>query len=314
MRTITNFPIGLGCGNITGTWDVSQIGAANEKRAIAAFEAALESGITLYDLADVYAFGACETMFGKCLKAVPGARERICIATKGGILLPPDGSDTRYDLSGDYLRGAIDASLRRIGVEKIDIYYLHRPDPLAHPQDTAAALDEAVSSGKVGAVGVSNYFPEQMRALQKFLDAPLVCNQLNLSLQRLRPFYEGWDFGENALREGRSGDGVLDFCMAENIVPVAYSPLGAGRIARGEWHDEREKNLGETLRVLAEKYARTPVQIALAWLLSHPSGIVPLVGSNDPGHIREAAAAPDLRLSRDDWYLLFTTAWGRKVP
>ena len=75
----------------------------------------------------------------------------------------------------------------------------------------------------------------------KYLDAPIVCNQLNLSLQRLRPFYEGWDFGENDLREGRSGDGALDFCMAENIVPVAYSPLGAGRIARGQWNDEREK-------------------------------------------------------------------------
>ena len=157
-----------------------------------------------------------------------GARERIQIATKGGILLPPDGSDTRYDLSGAHLRRAIDDSLRRIGVEKIDIYYLHRPDPLAHPQDTAAALDEAIESGKIGAVGVSNYFPEQMRALMKYLNTPIVCNQLSLSLQRLRPFYEGWDFGENALREGRSGDGVLDFCMAENIVPIAYSPLGAG--------------------------------------------------------------------------------------
>ena len=161
MRTLTKFPIGLGCGNITGTWDVAAIGADNEKRAIAAFEAALESGLTLYDLADVYAFGECEKMFGQCLKAVPSARERIQIATKGGILLPQDGGDTRYDLSGDYLRRAIDESLRRIGVEKIDIYYLHRPDPLAHPQDTAAALDEAIQSGKIGAVGVSNYFPSR---------------------------------------------------------------------------------------------------------------------------------------------------------
>jgi predicted oxidoreductase len=295
--------IALGCMGLTGTWNPAEMNAEREKRAITAFEAAVDVGITLYDHADIYGGGTCEEVFKTCLKAVPGSREKIVIATKGGI------RSGFYNLSAPYLREAIDRSLRRMGIDAIDLYQLHRPDPFTHPAETAAALNEALREGKILSVGVSNFYPEQVRALQRYLDAPIRSNQISISLNRLDPFYEGLDNGS-----GRVGDGTLDQCMALRMTPLAYSPLGGGRLARGEAPNERQQAIQDTLNTLSEKYNRTPTQVALGWLLSHPSGIIPLVGSANPEHIREAAGAADLTLEREDWYQLWTAAWGRRVP
>ncbi len=295
--------IALGCMGLTGTWNPADMNAERVKRAVAAFEAAYEAGITLYDHADIYGGGTCEEVFKACLAAVPGARERIFIATKGGI------RSGHYNLSAPYLRECIERSLTRMGIEAIDLYQLHRPDPYTHPSETALALNEALKQGKILAVGVSNYYPEQVRALQRYLDAPIRSNQISISLTRLDPFYEGLDTGA-----GRVGDGTLDQCMALGMTPLAYSPLGGGRLARGEGGDERRQAIQAALEDLAGKYHRTPTQVALGWLLSHPSGIAPLVGSANPDHIREAAGAADLTLEREDWYRLWVAAWGRHVP
>ena len=300
---LTEFPIALGCMTLSGTWNPSEMNAEREKKAIAAFEAALEAGITLYDHADIYGGGTCEEVFRKCLEAVPGVREKIVIATKGGI------RSRHYNLSPEYLRECIERSLRRMNIEYIDIYQVHRPDPFTHPRDTASVLNEALKSKKVRAVGVSNYYPEQVRALQKYLDAPLVSNQIAISLNRLDPIYEGLDSGN-----GITGDGVLDQCMAMDMAPMAYSPLGGGRLAKDGERSERETAVAKQLEAFAEKYNHTPTQVALSWLSSHPSGILPLVGSANPDHIREAAGAADLKLEREDWFKLWTAAWGRNVP
>lgn len=302
QQRVPSFPIALGCMGLTGTWNAADMNAEREKRAVAAFGAALEAGITLYDHADIYGGGTCEEVFKACLAAVPGAREKIVIATKGGI------RSGHYNLSASYLEECIERSLRRMGIDAIDLYQLHRPDPLTHPSESAAALNKALKQQKILSVGVSNYYPEQVRALQRYLDAPIVSNQISISLLRLDPFYEGWPTNAGAV-----GDGVLDQCMALGITPLAYSPLGGGRIARGEAPDEKHEATQTKLAELAEKYGVTRTQIALAWLLTHPSGIVPIVGSANPQHIHEAAAA-DLRLEREDWYALWTAAWGRKVP
>lgn len=300
---ITRFPVALGCMGLTGTWDPAEMNAGREQRAVAAFEAALAAGITLYDHADIYGGGTCEAVFKACLQAVPGAREEIQIATKGGI------RSGHYNLSAPYLRECIERSLSRMGIEYIDIYQVHRPDPFTHPAETAHALNAALREEKILSVGVSNYYPEQVRALQRYLDAPIVSNQIAISLERLDPIYEGLDSGK-----GRAGDGTLDQCMALGMTPLAYSPLGGGALARGEAKTERGQKVQEQLKAFAGKYERTPTQIALGWLLSHPSGILPLVGSANPEHIREAAAAADLRLEREDWFTLWTTAWGRNAP
>jgi predicted oxidoreductase len=297
--------IALGCMGLSGTWNPAEVGPDNVRRAIAAFEAALDAGITLFDHADIYGGGSCESVFRECLRAVPGARERIYIATKCGI------RSGFYNLSYQYIHEALQRSLDRLGVEYVDLYQMHRPDPITHPADTARALNELLKQGRIRAVGVSNYYPEQVRALQRYLDAPIRSNQISISLTRLEPIYEGWDLGGMGV-----GDGTLDQCMAMGMTPLAYSPLGAGVLARPAQENESPKlqAIRSELQAQAEKYSATPTQVALAWLLAHPAGIIPLVGSANPDHIREAAGAAKIQMDREDWYKLFSAAWGRRVP
>jgi predicted oxidoreductase len=305
---LTEFPIALGCMSLTGTWNPNDVNAEVEQRAIRAFEAAYEAGITFYDHADIYGGGSCEEVFKKCLQAVPGAREKIQIATKGGI------RSGHYNLSAPYLKECIARSLRRMDIEYIDLYQVHRPDPYTHPRETAGLLNDAVKQGVIRQVGVSNYYPEQVRALQAYLDVPIVSNQVRISLYHLEPIYEGLDWGGATSGYSQAGNGVLDQCMALEMTPLAYSPLGGGGIARDGKKDERQQAISDQLQAFAEKYNHTPTQVAIAWLSSHPSGIIPLVGSANPDHIREAAGAADLKLEREDWFKLWTAAWGRKAP
>jgi predicted oxidoreductase len=198
-----------------------------------------------------------------------------------------------------------------MNIDYIDLYQLHRPDPLSHPAETAQALTQALDTGKILAVGVSNYYPEQVRALQRYLDVPIVSNQISISLNRLDPIYEGLKTAGDTF-----GDGTLDQCIALEMVPLAYSPLRSLPVRDEDESDddERRADLRATLRAMAAKYDATPVQIALAWLLAHPAKIVPLVGTANPDHIREGAGAAKVHLQREDWYALWTSAWGRRVP
>jgi predicted oxidoreductase len=293
--------IALGCMGLSGTWDPAEVGPEHRRRAVAAFETALDAGITLFDHADIYGGGSCEEVFRDCLQAVPGSRDRIIIATKGGI------RDGHYNLTAKYLAECVERSLTRMAIDYIDLYQVHRPDPLTHPAETAGQLNSLLHDGLIRAVGVSNYYPEQVRALQRYLDVPIRSNQIEISLARLEPIYEGLD----------GGDGTLDQCMAQGMTPLAWSPLGAGILLGSKPHPAgpaRGAALREVLEEQAQRYGATPAQIALAWLLAHPAGIIPLVGSANPAHIREAAGAAAISLSREDWYALWVAAWGRDIP
>ena len=285
----------LGCMGMTGTGIPADVKPENIRGAIEAFETALDACITLYDHADIYGGGSCESAFKDCLKAVPGSRERIYIATKCGI------RPGHYNLTYDYIHEALERSLKRLGVEYVDLYQMHRPDPLTHPAETAQALNEIVRQGRARYIGVSNYYPEQVRALQRYLDMPIRSNQIAISLRRLDPIYD---------------DGTLDQCMAMQMTPLAYSPLGGGLLSgRREIKDEPvAQGLLKELTAQGEKHNASPGQMAVAWLLAHPAGIVPLVGSNNPEHIREAAGADKIKLGREDWYSLWVAARGKKIP
>lgn len=309
--------IALGCMGMAGTWNPAEVGPENRRKAIAAFEAAMNAGITFYDHADIYGGTACESIFKDCLTAVPGSREKIFIATKVGI------RRGYYDHSPDYIRQSLRGSLDRMGIEYADLYQLHRPDPLSRPAETAQVLDELIAEGLIKTVGVSNYYPHQVLALQKYLKAPIVSNQISLSLLRLDPIYEGAAGGKATTPTGASGadagDGVLDQCLEMNITPLSYSPLGGGWLSgRREPDVNTAPAVGRTLealRKMGDKYdGATPGQLALAWLLAHPSKIIPLVGSNTPAHIEEAAGAAAITLSRTDWYELWVAARGNNVP
>ncbi len=309
--------IALGCMGLAGTWNPAEVGEEHRRRAIAAFETALEAGITFFDHADIYGGTACESIFKDCLAAVPGSRERIFIATKVGI------RSGYYDHSPDHIRQGLRGSLDRMGIEYVDLYQLHRPDPLSHPAETAAVLDELVEAGLIRMIGISNYYPHQTLALKRYLKAPIVSNQIAISLLRLDPIYEGAAGGRatSGSAGADAGDGVLDQCLELGITPLAYSPLGGGwltgrrEVPADHRHRERIERVMEALREMGPAYdGATPTQLALAWLLRHPANILPLVGSNNPEHIREAAGAASITLSRTDWYKLWVAARGVPVP
>lgn len=307
--------LALGCMNMAGPGRPDDLTPARIKKAIEAFEAALISGITLFDHADIYGGGACEAVFKYCLEALPESRALIQIWTKCGIT--NSNGIGHYNLSPEYIETCIDHSLARLGIEHIDLFQLHRPDPLSHPARTAEALTRALDSGKIGAVGVSNYFPEQTRALQKYLDAPILSNQFEINALRLSPFYEGWDvphFGGYSNGTVSFGDGTLDFCMAHEITPLAYSPLARATLTKAQSDDGREQDVQDVLGTLAQNHNATRTQVALAWLLTHPAGIIPIFGSNNPTHIFEAAQRNDLRLSHEEWYRVWVASWDRNVP
>ncbi len=305
MKTITIGKSGLSATRLAyGCWRLADVG---EEKGRAAAVAAYETGYTLFDHADIYGDTECEAIFGRVLAEVSGMREAIVIASKCGIRKPgtpnPD-SPYRYDFSADYIIESCEGSLRRLGVETIDIYQLHRPDYLCDPAEVAGAFEKLKSAGKAREFGVSNFKPSQVAMLQAACPMPLIVNQVEISLANLGCF----------------DDGTLDQCLAEGITPLAWSPLGGGKLGDGPVQILGHQETYDTGKVVAELDAIandrgvSRTVIALAWLLRHPSGISPIVGSTNPDRIREAARADEVELTRDEWYRLMVAARRRPLP
>lgn len=279
-----------------GMWRLADNGrtAADAARLV---HAALDAGITFLDTADIYGFdgaggfGDAEALLGEVLAAEPGLRDKMVLATKGGILPP-----LPYDQSPDYLRKAIEDSLRRLKVDSVDLWQIHRPDILAHPQETARVLDDAVASGKVRTLGVSNFTQAQIAALQHFLGNKLVSTQPEISPLRITCF-------EN---------GELDQAMMLGLTPLAWSPLGGGRLAAPE--TARDKAIAAALDAVAEAQGVSRTVAAYSWLMAHPAGIIPIIGSQNPERIAEGAKALTVRWTRKDWYAVLVAARGVPLP
>lgn len=279
-----------------GMWRLAENGrtAADAAKLV---HAALDAGMNFLDTADIYGFdgaggfGDAEALLGEVLAAEPALRARMVLASKGGIIPP-----LPYDQSAAYLASAIDASLKRLRTDTIDLYQIHRPDILAHPQEVARTLDDAVKAGKVRTLGVSNFTIHQVAALNQFLDNKLVSTQPEISPLRITCF-------EN---------GELDQAMMLGLTPLAWSPLGGGRLANPQ--SERDKAVAVELDRVAGAQGVSRTVAAYSWLMAHPAGIIPIVGSQQPGRIAEAAEAYKVRWSRQDWYAVLVAARGERLP
>jgi predicted oxidoreductase len=230
-------------------------------------------------------------LLGEVLAAEPALRDRMVLATKGGILPP-----LPYDQSADYLRKAIDDSLRRLKVDMVDLWQIHRPDILAHPQETARVLDDAVASGKIRTIGVSNFTMAQVAALDHFLAEKLATTQPEISPLRIDCF-------EN---------GELDQAMMLGLTPMAWSPLGGGRLAAPE--TPRDKAVAAALDAVAQAHGVSRSVAAYSWLMAHPAGIIPIIGSQQAARIAEGAQALTVRWTRQDWYAVLVAARGVPLP
>ena len=290
-RTLGRFtvgPLGFGC------WRFTSDSVADAQ---AVLEGALENDMNFVDTADVYGldwggsgFGDNEAILGKVLAAAPGLRDRMVLATKGGIIPP-----TPYNSGAEYITKACEDSLRRLGVERIDLYQIHRPDFYTHPEELAGALSALREAGKIAEVGVSNYLPSQTDALAAHLPFPIVSDQPEFSLTALAP-----------LR-----DGTLDRCMQHGRVPLAWSPLAGGQLATGQGI---APDLVEAMDTIAEREGVSRAVIAVAFVLAHPSRPVAIVGSQTAHRLVEQAGATTVNLSRDDVYDMIQASEGQPLP
>jgi predicted oxidoreductase len=267
--------------------------AGTREEAARLVHTALDHGLNLLDTANIYGFdgssgfGDAEALLGEVLAAEPALRGRMVLATKGGIRPP-----LPYDQSPAYLAEAIDASLRRLRTDHVELWQIHRPDILAHPQDVAVTLEKAVVAGKIGQIGVSNFTMPRVEALQAFLSKPLASTQPEISPLRITCF-------EN---------GELDQAMRLGLRPLAWSPLGGGRLLSPE--SPRDAAVAAALDAVHSD--RTVA--ALSWLMAHPAGIVPILGTQTPERIAAATKALQVRWNREQWYAVLIAARGERLP
>ncbi|MFF4934904.1 aldo/keto reductase family oxidoreductase [Streptomyces griseofuscus] len=304
-----------GCMGLGGEWDTTPYGAAEIDQAEAAIEAALDIGITVFDHADIYRHGKSEAVFGEVLARTPGLRERVVLQTKCGIRLAGDDLPGMYDLRGEHIVRQVEASLGRLRTDVIDVLLLHRPDPLADPEDIAHALGSLHRQGLVRSFGVSNMSAAQISLLQSHLDVPLVADQLEMSLAR-RDWLEAGVL-VNTAEAASVGfpEGTLEHCRANGIGLQAWGALARGRFT-GLQETPEERATATYVAALAEAKGTTAETILLWWLQRHPARIAPLVGSARPDRIRSCADAVgrEPELSHEEWYRLWITARGTELP
>ncbi len=261
--------------------------------------ATLDHGITTMDHADIYGVHACEERFGEALAIMPALRERMQIVTKCGIVLPErkDVTVKHYDTSRKHIIQSVEQSLRNLRTDRIDVLLIHRPDALMRAEETASAFHELRSSGKVRYFGVSNFLPSQVALLASRLEVPVVANQVEISV-----------FQKSALH-----DGTLDHCRQHGITPMAWSPFAGGQLFTGT--SSQAKRVRMELLAVGEEIGGAPVdQVALAWLLRHPAGIVPVVGTGKQERIESAAHSVEIELTREQWYRIWVASEGEDVP
>ncbi|CDZ48105.1 aldo/keto reductase [Neorhizobium galegae] len=280
---------------VYGMWRIGDDADTSPKHVQAKIDACLAQGITTMDQADIYGGYTAEAIFGGALKASPSLRDKIEIVTKCGIVAPAGRHSAvrgkHYDTSAAHITASVEASLRDMATDHIDLLLVHRPDPLMDPDETGPALDALVVSGKVRAVGVSNFRPWDFSLLQSSMEAELVTNQIEISLVAANAFTNG----------------DLAYLQERNIAPMAWSPLGGGTLFNNH-------GLMSVLERIGAEQGVDATAVAIAWLLAHPANILPVLGTNNIARIATSADATRVTIDRQTWFELYTAAIGKQVP
>ncbi|UNK18985.1 aldo/keto reductase [Paenibacillus sp. N3/727] len=316
-RNIPASRLVLGCMGLGGGWDDSPITEEHVRQAHDAVDAALAAGINMFDHADIYTRGKAESVFGQVLKERPDLREQIIIQSKCGIrFAEPNGIPGRYDFSKEHILSSVNGSLQRLGVEYLDILLLHRPDPLMDPEEVAVALETLKASGKVRNFGVSNMTAGQIALLQAYTNEPFIVNQLQMSLQHIGWLDAGVHVNRDDAKENMFPEGTLEYCQMNKIQIQAWSPLAQG-VYTGRPVQDLPESIQETaalVKRLANEKETTAEAILLAWLMKHPTGIQPVIGTKNPDRIRACSGAELVELTREEWYSLYVSSRGVALP
>lgn len=269
--------------------------------------AAVEAGVNHFDHADIYGGGECETVFGAVLKQDKSLRDKIILQSKCGI------RKEMYDSSKEHILEAVDGSLKRLGVERLDVLLLHRPDALMEPQEIGEAFDALEKAGKVSHFGVSNFTPGQIQLLQAGIRQKLMANQMQLSLTETGMIDQGVCANTSFDGAANKDGGVLDYCRLHNITLQAWSPFQYG-FFEGVFIDHPKfPKLNETLGALAEKYGVSKSAISAAWILRHPANMQLIAGTTNQARLQDICTACEVKLTREDWYRLYLAA-GHMLP
>ncbi len=282
---------------VYGMWRVGDDADTSASHVRAKIDGCLAQGITSIDQADIYGGYTAEAILGNCFRENKGLRDQLEIVTKCDIVAPvgryADARVKYYDTSAAHIASSIDISLTEMGIEHIDLLLIHRPDPLMNHIETGQALDAAVKSGKVRAVGVSNFRPWDWTLLQSAMETPLATNQIEVSLS-----------AHDALTNGD-----MAFLQEHGVAPMAWSPLGGGKLMKaGAVDDVRQLDVRVAMETGTDEAA-----VAVAWLLAHPAGILPVMGTNTIARIETLSDALKVQMDRQTWFELYTAALGREV-
>ena len=281
---------------VYGLWRLADDSNTSLRHVEAKINAALDQGITTFDQADIYGGYTAEGVMGAALKQNPALRQRMEIVTKCDIVIDAgrhSGARVKhYDTTEKHIQESVNASLSEMGIAHIDVLLIHRPDPMMDHHETGAALDGLVDSGKVRAVGASNFRPWDWNLLQSAMRHPLVTNQIELSLKTIAPFTNG----------------DLAFHQQHDHVVMAWSPLGGGDLMT------TDGELGNRLDSIAVRYGADRAAVATAFLLAHPAEITPVLGTNNLERIGQIADALTIEIDRQDWFWLYEAALGHEVP
>lgn len=286
---------------VFGTWRLLDSPGMNAQQINRLLNVCVEAGMTTIDTAEIYGLYDVEEALGKALALSPGLQDKLEIVTKAGIYVPskyhPDREVAHYNASSARMLKSAEKSLRLLGVDRLELFLVHRPDWLARADETADALNQLQRDGKVCAAGVSNYNVHRFALLNSRMERLLVTNQVEFHLLHMDPLH----------------DGTFSQCEQLGILPMAWSPLAQGRL-----FDPNNEAAGR-LKACAEKMSvryddATLEQLAYAWIMAHPARPLPVIGTGKPERIISAAESCRIQLAREDWYALWEAAQGRRVP
>jgi predicted oxidoreductase len=281
---------------VYGLWRIADDADTSPAYVERKIQSCLDQGITTFDQADIYGDYGAEAVLGGALKANPTLRNQMEIVTKCDIVAPcgryADVPVKYYDTSRDHILKSVDTSLSEMAIDHIDLLLIHRPDPFMDHNETGAALDEVVSSGKVRAVGVSNFRPWDWELLQSAMQTKLVTNQIEMSLGELSSFTNG----------------DLAFHQRLGHAVMAWSPLGGGALMTGE------SEAAAVADEIAAEFGVDRAAVAVAFLLAHPAKILPVMGTNNLARIAKISDALKGKLDRQNWFRLYQAGLGAEVP
>lgn len=284
--------------------------ALSKEEAAKVIRTACDCGINFFDHATCYGAGEAEVRFAEAFPLTGLRREDIFIQSKCGIC--PERQE--FDWTKENILSSVDGILQRLGTDHLDTLLLHRPDLLFDPEEVAEAFDQLEKAGKVRWFGVSNLMPMQIQLLKKFVEQPLIIDQVQLSLEQSQlidqPLYMNNKTTDMSLERDGS---ALDFCRINDITVQAWSPLQIGMFGGTFIDNDDYPELNKALGEIAEREGVSKAAVAIAWILRHPAKMQAIIGSMSPEHIKDACASTRVQLSHHDWYALYLAS-GKFLP